>query len=518
MKKLDIFFLAKTRILKTLFIFFFLLGLTPLLAQNTYWVEKSGNDANNCTNNAADACLTIQKGVSLLNAGDTLNVGVGTYTDDGGASPYIPAGIIVGWLDNDASSSNVVVVVDGEPNNMITIQATPGSEGQVTIDGENLRMPIHMQSSDYIRISGFNLINSRGRAIASWGQTTNAVADPTRLSIGVVIENNKIIKTTGDFGTNVGAISMWGTQDWTVRNNYIDDVYEMDAGTNNFSRYASAIQAYGVITALIENNQISNVAHGIFWKDHYITDILTRGKVDESEIRYNKIEAQSRPVYIGIRGTDSVEAGNNYIHHNIFYGHGASEEGAVSVEMAGAFAQSGDVRIEHNLIDGENIIHSRGIKIDASRNISLRGNIIIRTKVNAEYTTWSSSVALGKKPVLNISDYNIYNTFNLIIAADNYGDGSQGFATLNPWQAALDAQFVSLNFDNPDINSITETPGILFDNLDDKNYTYKAGSPAIGMMPDGSNAGPYQLGNETIGLLPQWPGGNIDLIFGNGFE
>jgi len=38
------------------------------------------------------------------------------------------------------------------------------------------------------------------------------------------------------------------------------------------------------------------------------------------------------------------------------------------------------------------------------------------------------------------------------------------------------------------------------------------------MMPNGSNAGPYQFGNEIIGLLPQWPGGSIDLIFADGFD
>jgi len=494
-------------------------AITNASAQNTFWVTKAGDDNNNCTNATDDACLTIQKGVSLLQAGDTLNIGAGIYTDDGGNSAYSPPDNNGGWFDNNPDSSNVYIAVNGEPGNLITIQATPGSEGQVTIDGEFQRVPVHIATRDYIRITGFNIINGRGRAIATWGQVPNEVADTSLLSIGVVIENNRIINTIGDFGTNTNAISMWSTQDWIVRNNYIDNVIEVDAGTTNFNRFGTAIMAYGTINALIEHNQIKNVAHGVFWKDHFITDLATRGLVNESEIRYNKIQATSAPVNIGIRATNSPEAGDNYIHHNIFYGHGSNEEGGVSVAMASAYAQSGDVRIEHNLIDGETINNSRGIGVDASRNITVKGNIIIRTKVNMQYTARDTRVALGKKPVLDFSNYNIYNNFERIVGVDVYGSASQWFSTLGSWQTALNSQFASLNFDNPDANSITANPTDLFEDLDDKNYIYKAGSPAIGMMPDGSNAGPYQFGDEIIGLLPQWPGVTPSyLIFTNGFE
>jgi len=275
-------------------VLFFLLGIGPVSAQNTFWVTKAGNDSNNCTNATVDACLTIQKGVSLLQAGDTLNVGAGTYTDDGGTSSYIPPDVFVGWLDSNPPSSNVVITADGEPDNLITIQAIPGDEGLVIIDAENQRVPIHIQNRDYIRISGFNLINGKGRAIASWGKSNDPLVDPTSISIGVIIENNKILNTIGDFGTNTNGISMWASQDWIVRNNQIDNVYEVDAGTNNFNRFGTAIQAYGVINALIENNEIKSVGAGIYWKDHYITDLATRGKYFESEIRYNKIHATGK--------------------------------------------------------------------------------------------------------------------------------------------------------------------------------------------------------------------------------
>jgi len=164
------------------------LFVSPADAQSTYWVSKTGSDANGGTS-AADAFLTIQRGVSVLGAGDTLNVRAGIYTDDGGASPYRPAGAFCGGADSDPTSSNVCIDKNGTPGNLITIQAAPGEEGQVTIDGQGDKIAINLGNSDYLRIRGFNLVNSRSRAINSWGQLQNVVADPSALSVGVVIEN-----------------------------------------------------------------------------------------------------------------------------------------------------------------------------------------------------------------------------------------------------------------------------------------------------------------------------------------
>jgi len=472
-------------------------------AQTTYWVSKTGSDTNGGTNGDADSFLTIQRGVSALGPGDTLNVRSGIYADDGGASPYRPAGLgagLCGWI---ASSSNVCINSNGTPGNPITIQAAPGEEGQAIIDGQGDKVAIHLQSSDYVRIRGFSIVNSWGRGIASWGQAGNHVADPTRLSIGVVVENNSIENTKGPWGTNVSAIAMWGSQDWVVRNNYINSVEELN--TNGiFNRLGNGIQSYGVINALVENNFIENINNGVYWKDHFVEDLATRTSVVESEIRYNVIQASGRPVFIGISGSGSPEAGENYIRNNILYGQ--SGAAGVHVAMAGAFAQSAKVRIENNLIDGEGNSNSEGINVDASEDISVTGNIITRTASDAVYTAFSSSTAAGRFPVLNESDYNIYeNSFRII--ADRYSSTvpTQNFNTLSAWQAKLASEIVSLNVDNPDTNSITADPSSLFIDLANKDYRNAPGSPALGFMPDGSNAGPYQTGHEIIGLLPNWP-------------
>ncbi len=475
-----------------------LIVVSPAGAQSTYWVSKTGSDTNGGTS-AADSFLTIQRGVSELAAGDTLNVRAGIYTDDGGASPYAPP-VFNGWIDSQPASSNVSVYANGTPGNLITIQAAPGEEGQVTIDGENNRVGIHLQNSDYIRIRGFNIVNSRTQGIASWGQAENEVADPARLSVGVVIENNSIQDTRGRFGDNVSALAMWGSQDWVVRNNYINYAEEQNTD-GTFNRLGNGIQSYGVINALVENNYIENVNSGVFWKAHFITDLATRGLVFESEIRYNKIQATGRPIQLlGV-----TEAGENIIRNNILYGQGGlNDEAGVHVAMSQAPENSGPVRIENNLIDGEGNSFSEGVSIDASRYVSLSGNIIMRTKRDAVYYAWSSAAADGKLPVLNESDYNIYDS-SFQIDADRYSGADQPFFTLSAWQAKLASEVMALNVDNPDGNSISQDMTGFFVDLANKDYRNVPGSPALGFMPDGSNAGPYQTGHEVIGLLPNWP-------------
>jgi len=123
--------------------------------------------------------------------------------------------------------------------------------------------------------------------------------------------------------------------------------------------------------------------------------------------------------------------------------------------MAGAFGQSAGVRIENNLIDGEGNAGADGINIDASEDISITGNIITRTTRDAIYTVFNSSALAGKFPVLNESDYNIYDSSFQIIA-DRFSGSDQSFGTLFFWNLQQAANITSLNVDNPDGNSINQ--------------------------------------------------------------
>ncbi|WP_214660671.1 right-handed parallel beta-helix repeat-containing protein [sulfur-oxidizing endosymbiont of Gigantopelta aegis] len=471
-------------ILSLLLIFF----ITPVYAIE-FWVSKNGNDNNSCTSEQTDACLSIQKAISLARAGDTINITPGTYIENSASSPFVSKCV---WMDSTYAS--LCLETSGTPNNPIIIQAAPGRSGEVILDSQLERIGIHTMTSDYIHIKGLTIKNNYVIGIASWGQVQNTVANIDTLSIGIVIENNKIINTGGPYGMNMSGIGMWGSKDWVVKNNLIDTAYTIDS-----TRGAAGIQAYGTINALIEHNEIKNVSNGIFWKDHFIKDLATRSPWFESEIRYNKIKADVYGVLIGIRGAKSPEAGENYIHHNIIYGFGNSGAGIRS-NMAGAFAVSAPIRIEHNLIDGGDSL-SDAISLDANSQVTFLGNILIRSKTDIALIRYSDT----KVVKLTSSDYNIFDA-SFHLAADRYSKGnSKDYSTLSDWQAATSSDALTVAVNQPDQNSIIATHSGLFAQLDDTDYRYKTNSLANNFMPNNDNAGPYQLSNEVIGRIVAAP-------------
>lgn len=460
-------------------------GTSSIAWSKAIWVTKAGNDNNNCTNQTTDACLTIQKGISLAIAGDTVNIGRGSYIEDSSHTSYTKK---CSWMDGRLAS--LCVAQSGTKAAPITIRAIVGDEGYVIIDSESNRVGMHTLSSDYLHIKGLTFKNNNTIGLASWGQAQNAVPDEDLLGVGLIIENNSFLNTWGAEGLNVSAIGMWGSKDWIVRNNYIDGV---SAGGKSV---ASGIQSYGVINALIENNFITNVGYGIFWKDHFVKNEQTRGTWFESEIRYNKINANNIGVNIGIRGTGSPEAGENYIHHNIIYGMQNNGAG-ISSSMSGAYGISAPIRIEHNLFDGGNN-DTRAISLDGNENATIVGNISTRTNIDLELITYSNTKVIR----LMNSDFNIFDSsMNIII--DRYSNATQAkyFKSLAAWNAALAKDALTLGKDHPDMNSVTAAAAELLLDPTNKAYRYRPGSIAFMLMPDGSNAGPYQQGNETIGQL-----------------
>ena len=455
-----------------------------------YWVSKSGNDSNGCTTATTDSCLTIQKAISLAGSGDNVNITSGTYVEDSAISPYTNKCV---WMDSYYAS--LCINNSGTKNNPITIQAAPGDVGKVVLDSQLSRIGIHIMNSDYIHIKGLTLKNNYIIGIASWGQVKNAVPDIGRLSIGVVIDNDYIYNTGGPWGYNISGIGMWGSKDWIVKNSHIDKVY-----TINSTREAAGIQAYGVINALVENNYIENTAYGIFWKDHYVKDAITREPWFESEIRYNKMRISAIGVLIGIRGSNSPEAGENYIHHNIIYGLSTDGRG-ISADLAGASGISAPIRIEHNLIDGGGV-RSISVSLDSNSSAVIKGNIFTGSSLGLELIRRTNP---AKVVSLTYSDYNIFDqSFGII--ADRYSANSKQYTKLSDWQSTLASQLLTLGINNPDQHSTTASARNLFSDTGSTDYKYRTSSIANNFMPDGSNAGPYQYGTEVIGgIRPMAP-------------
>ena len=71
-------------------------------------------------------------------------------------------------------------------------------------------------------------------------------------------------------------------------------------------------------------------------------------------------------------------------------------------------------------------------------------------------------------------------------------------ASLASWQTYTDTTITAL----PDLNSLeNQALSTLAENAASEDYTIPTGSPALAFKADGSNAGPYQFGNEIIGVV-----------------
>ena len=451
-------------------------SVTPPIINSSrhFFVKKSGNDSNGCSNNTDDACLTIQKGISLVGPGDTLNIGAGVYRDDGGRSIFKPAEFC-GWLDSRPTSSNVCIRKDGTALEPITIRAYPGMEGDVIVDGEGVRLPIHLGNSDYIHIKGLKVINAMTIGIASWGQPENSVADDERLSIGCVIDNNIIETVRTPNGMNGSAIGVWGTKDWVVTNNKISDIYST-GGT-----LAAGIQAYGVINILIKNNHFSNTDFGIYWKDHFVSDLDRSESLVESEISHNVFEGLQRGFYIA---GGYEEAGQNFIHHNIFRDY--SEYGVyINHQYRSSSYAAVGLRIENNLFDGTGNTSSTAIWNDTYKNTVVVKNIFKNISKYLTMATWSSQ---NKPGDLSRVEGNIfYPKMGTVRIDAPSGYSGSLFTTLSSWQEAQKSNYITLSVDQPDFNSI-EVDTLLDD--------------TVGVLVTGEKIGP-RADNDRIGLLKE---------------
>lgn len=465
------------------------------------WVSTTGTNSV-CGNNKSTACNSIQNALSSATAGDTIYISAGTYIEDSrcdnkvsrcdkedstkdNPNPYTASCY---WF---ATPSSLCTRNSGTALNPITVTAAPGSENKVIIDSELERTGLLTLRHDYVHIKNLNFINNRVNAIGSHGQTSNEVAKEEALSIGWVIENNSITYTRGPWGVNTAGIAMWSSKDWIVRNNFIEDVDEDDK-EGQPDRPGSCIQAYGVINALLEFNDLLECGSGVLWKDHFILN-EERDLVFESEIRYNDIQATLQGIQLNIRGDGSPEAGDNYIHHNIIRGFAT---GGIVANMGGAKRPSGELLIENNLI-----VSDKGTALRASGVTPIRsmGNILLAPDGAYSITLTRDS----HKGDLNYSENNIFSQ-DFTVIADRYGpDGVKDkiFTTLSDWQNADISDIETVSALTRDLESFQSADSLIFD--EQNEFRYIPVSPAIGLMPDGTNAGPYQYGSENIGRQVQ---------------
>lgn len=460
------------------FLFFiYLLVLTLNASATTYWVKKTGSDSNTCIGEA-NACLTINKGLSLTNTpGDTLYIGAGTYIEDSRTSPYIVGGQGCGTLDGAISS--LCMFHSGTLANPIIISAAIGQERQVIVDSQYARSGISLTKSDYIVLKNIVFKNNWIGGIVNPGgpaPTTGPQLD-SNLSIGCLIEGNVIDGVETPYGVNASGIYFWSTKDWIIRNNYIS-IHSVDPVFR-----PNGMQTYGTINALIEYNTIVDTDKGIFLKDHYIASANPTTHVQESVIRNNLIIAKESGVLLLIRGTNTNPAGNNEIYNNLIEMVGQNTTGVAS--GSGAHSISGSLNVHNNIFTFTTNTSTYAASISSSTNFVFNNNIVMGAGngIRCGYSVTSCN--------LNASNYNIYDSRSTFVM-DNGAGSERQYYSLAAWQAADETNTVSLNTSSPDINSVIRSY------TDFKKYSvrfYKNYDNSVG----GQKAGFYLTGPETVG-------------------
>ncbi|WP_198263398.1 right-handed parallel beta-helix repeat-containing protein [sulfur-oxidizing endosymbiont of Gigantopelta aegis] len=382
----------------------------------------------------------------------------------------------------------------------ITLQAAPGHEGKVIVDGQGTNTLFFIGDRDYIVIQNLHIINAYSQAIGSRGKSAR-IYDDANSSIGVHILNNYIFNTNSNTaGANIAAIRLDHSKDWVIRNNTIDRITQN--GILAKANHTSGIQAYEYNNILIENNKITNVSSGILWKDHNVISDDGSGSIiyhNGSEIRFNIIAEASNAISLITNRSGGDEAANHFVHHNIFYNISTA---GIHINMSDSLFSSTNFRIEHNIFDNVSL----GVTNDSFKQSSFLGNIF----VNCLKSCIDFKDETDIDAQLVASDYNVFdNTFKVSI--DRYGISQRSFKTLTDWQAAKTIDFVALSFDFPDSNSIISSADLLFMDSVNRDYHYKNTSPAKSLLADASNAGPYQLGTELIGLLPDYPSYDVPI-------
>lgn len=319
---------------------------TPAPGGSTYFVTPSGNDANTCTQ--ANPCRQIRRALTLVRAGDVINVADGSYLD-----------FTVQSL-NGASGRPITIVAPGR-----NAVATP------TTDRLDNRDNILISQSSFIVIDGLRSSNAsraglrvdRSNSVtvrngifgnnATWGIFTNHSDD-------LLIEANEAHGSVGEHGIYV---SNSGDRP-VVRGNLVHDnaaagihmnadlsqggdglitgaVVENNVIYNNGRMGGAAINMDGVQNSVVRNNILyNNHASGIA-----MFRIDGAGGPTGNQVYHNTIDMASDGRY-ALRITDT--AGRNTVRNNILYNRNAAR-GGLSFNTA---ADVTNTDSSHNLFGG----------------------------------------------------------------------------------------------------------------------------------------------------------------------
>lgn len=282
----------------------------------TYWVSKSGSDANGCFDSATEPTLatqsklTITAGLTCLSSGDTLKIKVGTYTEA---------------ISNPISG----ITIEGVSGETVTLQPS-GSSAVFQISAA--------RSNITVRNLTFDCIN--GNTTSCRGVNTSTTAVVT----GLVIESTRTTNYRND-----GFVIGDSTSGATIRYNKVDTFLSADTSPSNalYFRGSNSIIEYNefgpnIRDGLSVRSDVAapgNIYRYNYWHDGSSSDtgsrMLNISKAAASNptlFHNNIIDTHNRS---GVRIT--AEADGVKFYNNTFYNLGGAcfwiDAGAVGTEF-----------------------------------------------------------------------------------------------------------------------------------------------------------------------------------------
>ncbi len=422
-----------------------MLQFSPLLAE-TYYVDQGHSSANdNNSGTESSPWLTIQKAANTLEAGDTVIVKAGTYTE---LSSQTPGTDVTGLKPQNSGTSNAPIVY----------QAKPGDT--VIIDQSNNGVGFYISGLSYITVKGFTIQNIKGRTDFSAGVMTAAGAS------NILIEDNVIFNIDGIRGSNAAGIRLDNTTFSTARNNLIYNVTVDGVSNQN----ASGITSYGMEDVVIESNTMHSAYNGVYHK-------RSSGGTG-ALIQKNLIYDVTRGLYYDVSGTGNAPHINQRVTQNVIY----DVTDAIHLDAGDASGQNDGFHVWNNTI----VNVDTGIWIENAIDAHVYNNIVYGPIVKQAFRTGPDNAVVDE---LNFNNY--YNAEKFVV---NLWTGSERtYSSLSSWQSGEDF----------DTNSSVSDPKFI--DPSSNNYKLEASSSLIGAGKNNKTMGAYISGFEQIGYVAVKP-------------
>ncbi len=465
---------------------------TTSAAIGTLYVDTAGNDTTG-DGSIGSPYASIQKAHNESAPGYIININAGTYKE----SSFTPLGANPEYFSRP---TGIYLSISGTATDPIIIQATTGDA--VVIDQEYDALGFYTGSAesagwaDYIHIKDLEMRNCYHSAICMDDNGSNEEYDAplNQASRGWVVENVRVYDT-GEIapGVNSAGMRLDSTRDLIVRNCIIDEVryasnQTFTSPTWIYVENTGCILTYNQYDALVEFNQFSNCYNGWYVKN-LASNIPTKPNIANT-MRYNTFDNHNNAFQFNANN-DAEDRQYHKMSCNII-------KNVASMLYSHDSNDARQFLLRNNFVDygtrgPSSPSISTGVAISIAggaandRELEITGNI---------FNNSSSDVNYAMNDTGNTTDIQEMNA-NVYVNGPNarfrYGALITNLAT---WQSTTDAQISDNDLDNGAISN--QALNTVATNAGANDYTLPSGSNAISLLADGTNAGPYRYGNNTI--------------------